>query len=145
MDQDKIDSVESSEIIMLKDLLNIVIDQAKALPKSWQEMSQDEQQEYIDSAEAQIRASVDATINIIACRDTPTVAGIVDQVVFKDGAKVVIKFGSVTTGVHELADAQGHMVQIVIPANPDDLMDDTDLPEGEPNQQAMDLDEESGD
>jgi len=145
MGQDEIDSVENSEIIMLKDLINIVIDQAKALPNPLQAMSRDEQQEYIDSAEAQIRASVDAVINAISSRGIPTVIGIVEKVIFKNGAEAVIKFGSINQGVHDLADATKQFVHILIPANPDDLMDDSDLPRGEEDQRTMDLGSEHND
>ena len=145
MDQEKADSIEKAEVLMLRDLMNCVRDQAIALPKPWQQMSQTEQQDYLDSAESQIRTSVDECINIIACRDVPTVAGIVDKVVFKGGAQVVIKFPSVNQGVHDLADAEKHLVQIIIPANPDDLMDETDLPTGEVDQRGLELDSEHQD
>lgn len=146
MDDEKRESVEKAETLMLKDVLNIIINQAKALPKAWGAMSQEEQQDYIDSAEAQVRASVDACVNVIACQDSSSAMGILEQVVFKGGAaKAVIVFRSANEEVLGLAESTEHMVKIVVIPEFENVIDDSDLPKGEADQRSLGLGEEYAD
>lgn len=144
MDEERIIAVDIGETTMLADLMNCLIDEFKVLPKAWQAMSKSAQDESIERAEKQIRVAVEKAINIIATRDMPEVTGVVEKVVFKSGAQATIKFGGITQGVHDLADAEGHLVKIVIPQT-DDLVNDSEKPTGEVDQSSLDLGHEYND
>jgi len=120
--------------------MNCVRDQAIALPKPWPQMSQTEQQDYLDSAEAQIRQSVNDCVNVIACADVETATGILEQVVFKKGsAKGTIVFPSANEEVLGLAECTDHLVKLVVIPSIDNVIGETDLPTGEKHQRALEL------
>lgn len=60
---------ESKEIAaqtMLGDLMKICVDMAKALPKSWAQLSENEQDTWLNSIEKQCREAVKSVVQIIA-------------------------------------------------------------------------------
>lgn len=138
MDKERLTAIQIGETTMLADLTKCLIEELKVMQKPWQSMSQSEQDDVIDRLEKQLTVASQQAINIIASRDMPEVTGEVESVTFKNGAKVVIKFSSITEGVHALADASGHFVKIIIPET-DDLINKSEMPEGEADQRGLDL------
>jgi hypothetical protein len=128
MDEKRRYAVEIGESTMLGDLMSLVVDELKLMPKAWDSMTQKKQQEALDRIEGRIREASDQAINLISCRDMPEVEGTVDSVTFKNGAKATISFPSITPEVHQLADAQGGFVKIVIPRT-EDLLSMAGAPE----------------
>lgn len=107
------DAVDVAEETMLGDLMSLVIQELKVMPKSWPEMSESQQEEVIYRAEQRCKSAIKKATRIISSRNHKTVLAQVEQVVFKDGAKAVLKgFGP---GFHDLADAINETVMVVIP------------------------------
>jgi DNA segregation ATPase FtsK/SpoIIIE-like protein len=106
---------------MHSDLMGVVINTCKALPNVWQKMNEEQQQDFIDSIDRQIKELVTSCVKTIAADDRPYVLGKVDQVVFKRGieAKLSIERDvhqeGAPSGAHELADNTGEMVMIILP------------------------------
>lgn len=106
---------------MHTDLMGVVINTCKALPNVWQKMNEEQQQDFIDSIDRQIKELVTSCVKTIAADDRPYVLGKVDQVVFKRGieAKLSIERDlhqeGAPSGAHELADNTGEMVMIILP------------------------------
>ena len=91
-----------------------VKEQVKALPRSWQELNESQQRDYLYRIEVQCRDAVRQAIAIIMAQDMITVNAMVESVTFKDGVKAVLKLTRGADGCHELADSEGAVVKIVI-------------------------------
>lgn len=129
-----------AEETFLGDLMRIIVDQVKAIQKPWEQLSQSEQEAYLNSIRLQCEAVSKKAINIIAAQGMVTIVADIDSVTFKDGIKAVLKIGSHVEGRHDLADAEGKAVLLVV-SNADDLINENEIPEAEPDQAAMDLDD----
>lgn len=137
---------EANEMIaeetFLGDLMRIVIDQVKAIQKPWEQLSESDQETYLNSVRLQCEAAVKKAINIIAAQGMVTIVADVDSVTFKDGIKAVLKVGSHVAGRHDLADAEGKAVLLVV-SSAEDLINENELPEAEPDQPVMDFEDEA--
>lgn len=106
---------------MQSDLMGVVINTCKALPNVWQKLSEDQQQDFIDSIDKQIRDLVMSCVKTIAADDRPYVLAKVDQVVFKGGIEAKLKIerdinqDGAPSGAHDLADNTGRTVMIILP------------------------------
>ena len=93
-------------------LRDALLEEMKALPEVWQKLSQSAQDEVIERIDRKVRHVVELAAIQIATHDFPTMQGEVEQVVFKDGIKAVIKLRPGDPMRHELADA--HYVNLVL-------------------------------
>lgn len=69
------------------------------------------------------------------------VAGDLEQITIKDGVKAVVKFSAAAPNLHELYDASGKAVLVVV-ANPDEHTGGMDDVRGESDQRGLDLGKE---
>jgi len=99
---------------MLGDLMALCIDEMKAMPTVWQKLPEEQQQAVIDRAKHRVMTAINKAVHIIASEDRPTLTATVDQVVFKDGVKAVLTMSSSNPARHDLADAQGEQVLVVV-------------------------------
>lgn len=129
--------IQVSEQTMLGDLMKCVIEQVKVLPKPWDALSENEQREYLDRVDLQVADAVRQAIQIISSQGHNMVPAKVDSVTYKDGCKVVLKaLGGIEHTIH-LAEAEGQIVNVIIPAG--ELMNDSGKPEADPDQRGLDL------
>lgn len=133
--------IQIGEKTMLGDLMKVVVEQLKALPKPWQSLSESEQGHFLGRIELQCADAVRQAIRIIAAKGQINVPATVESVTFKDGVKAVLKLVSATEGSLDLALAAGHIVAIIIPQG-DHLVEGDGKPEPEPDQRALSLGEE---
>lgn len=130
---------EASKETLLGDLMGVALQEIKAIPEPWQKLGQSQQEEVIYRVERACRKAIGQAALILAAGGREHVQAQVDQVVFKDGAKVVL------TGhgqpFHSIADNVGRFVVIVIPEEEPSLQaghdhkaekDQKDLLEDEP-------------
>ena len=109
------DSIISAEETLVGDLMEVCLQECRNLGQSWAETSEKDQQEIIWRVESGVKAAARSALEILAARDVPHVAAQVEQVVFKDGAKVVLTgFGK---GFHDIADLAGKGVVTVVIAD----------------------------
>lgn len=128
---------------MLGDLMNCVINLAKALPKPWEQLSESQQERWLESVDWQCQEAVKECVNIISGRGMTVVPAVVESVTFKDGVKVVLKLMSRSEGAHAVADAEGEVVSITL-ADATELVSDNGKPKADPTQPGLEL-AESGD
>lgn len=121
-----------------RDILRALVQEIKLLPKPWGALPKAKQDDVIDRLRDRVDYNVKMAVHLIASHGRTVVQGDLDQVTIKDGAKIVIKIGRGAESLHELYDAQGRAVLIVVAAAEDHTagMDDVC---GEDDQRAMDL------
>ena len=121
-------------------LRDVVLQEVKAAGKSWQEMSQNEQELVIFRVDQSCKAIVGAAVRAMTAHEFPIVDGTIAQVTVKDGIKAVIDIPRSSANRFDLFDAVGDSVRVVI-ADPRDFMaaegqetsdpDDPELPMGQ--------------
>jgi len=124
---------------MHTDLMGVVINTCKALPNVWQKMNEEQQQDFIDSIDRQIKELVTSCVKTIAADDRPYVLAKVAQVTFKGPveAKMVIARnpdGSMPSGAHDIADQTGQQVMIILPSIEDYAATEDDKPTAQEDQ-----------
>lgn len=95
------------------DMMNHMIEMAKALPKPWQQMSEDEQDDWIASIESRCKHIIEQTVSIIASEGFASIDALLAQVVFKDGVKAQLEIPRGAQHAIDLAEAQGKSVRLV--------------------------------
>ena len=131
-----------AESTFVGDLMRVVVDILKAAPKTWQELSETEQETYLNSIEAQVKHVSQKAIRILSSAGRTSLVAEVDSVTFKDGVKAVMKLPKCLPGVYDLADAEGQEVLIVV-SGAEALLHSHDLPEADPDQPAFDYEEDA--
>ena len=130
-----------AETTMLGDLMQCVVEQLKVLPKSWQSMSEREQQETLDRIELQVSDAVRQAVRIVSAQGHINVPAKIESVTYKDGCKVVLKaIGDIVNTIH-LAEAEGKIIAVIIPEE-EVLLGEDGKPKAEPDQRGMDLGDE---
>ena len=104
------------------DLRDFILDrlrheQSKA---PWHQRSEADQRETVHQVESAVRTAVTTAVNIIAGHGRRTIRATVEQVTFKDGIKAVLSASKFDENRHQLADAAGAAVLIVV-ADPDEF------------------------
>lgn len=127
-----LDPVSIAAETMLGDLMALVVDELKALPRPWQQLAQVDQSIVIGRAEARCRAAVGACTRLIASRNFPSVGATVESVTFKGGVKAVLTMHK-SDGAHQLADEEGGTVRIVF-ASAEEFAGTKTAPKAEPDQ-----------
>lgn len=94
-------------------LCELFIKLAKGTKKPYAEMNEFEKRSFISDADHAIKTQITRAVDIIVAQKRTVVKCQVDQVVFKDGVKIVLKAG-MTDATHAIADAQGQHVLVVI-------------------------------
>lgn len=108
-------TIEISEKFLLGDLLKVVMQEIRQMPFAWATLPEKDQQKIIDRVTDKAREAVRQTVKIIAADARPHLVADVEQVVFKDGIKAVLSIAKQAADRHELSDAVGQMVLIVLP------------------------------
>jgi ribosome modulation factor len=121
-----------------KDILGALLAEIKLLPKTWEKIPKKKQDDIIDRLRSRVETNVKMAVHLIASEGRTVVSGDLDQITIKDGAKAVIKISRAAESLHELYDAQGKAVLIVVSGAAEHTggMDEI---RGEADQRAMDL------
>ncbi|WP_308170805.1 cell division protein FtsK [Ralstonia syzygii] len=130
--------LEMTSATVGRDILSALVLEVKMLPSVWAKLSQAKQDDIIDRLRKRVDANVKMAVHLIASEGRTVVAGDLDQITIKDGVKAVVKFSSAAPNLHELYDASGKAVLMVV-ANPAQHSGGMDEVRGESDQRAMDL------
>lgn len=118
-----------------RSLLIELVDIIKMLPEPWAKTSEDDQNDIIDRLRDEVHAMARRTVVEVEARGRPHLRSTVDQVVFKDGVRIVLK-GLSGAAAHDLADAQGSDVLVVI-GDAAPFIEGTEAVRGDPDQQPL--------
>lgn len=105
--------VEIAEETLLGDLMKVVLDEIKAAPKAWDQMSEQEQDSMIDRVERRCRSAARTAADLINSNGRTHVRARVDYVKFKDGEAIAV-FKGFGLGFHTIAEAS-EPVLIILP------------------------------
>lgn len=121
-----------------KDLLSALLGEIRLLPKPWDQLTQSKQDDIIDRLRKRVETNVKMAVHLLASEGRTVVVGDLEQITIKDGAKAVIKIGRGAESLHELYDAQGQSVLVIV-ADACGHTAGMDGITGEEDQRAMDL------
>lgn len=99
---------------LLGDLMHSMLDEVKAIPDVWQKLPQYKQDQVLARIEGRSRTILGRVVEIIAADARPSIPANVESVTVKDGIKAVLAVSRSSPQRHDLVDAQGSAVMIVI-------------------------------
>jgi len=132
-DLDAFEPVEVASETMAGDLLAAMVDELKTLPDVWQKLPMHKQDEVIWRLRHRVTGAVRQAVRIIASEDRPTLVASVEKVEFKDGVKATLVMSKGNPARHDLADAQGSEVLVVV-ASAEQHMGGTEGVQPDPDQ-----------
>ena len=115
------------------DYVTAICNRFRHAPKTWQEMSEDEQKSYIADLSEHTSNLILHVVRAIARQGRTVITAQLDQVTIKDSIKGVVSMSKSAEDRHALFDAQGQCVLIVVAGAPEDY-EGGDMPQPEPDQ-----------
>lgn len=109
-----LDKIVKAQQQLGADMLNALLLEIRALPNVWQKLSEAQQADVLDRLCRQIDSAVSKAIVTLAAGEMATIQAEVESVTFKDGVKAVFAVQKDSPFRHDLADAQGNSVMIVL-------------------------------
>ena len=135
---------EIAQETMIGDLTSAILDELKAMPEVWQKLSEAKQAEVIERASARVVHNVTQAIHILASQDRPTIRASLEQITVKNGVKAVLALSKKDPAFHDLADATGEEILVVLPHIEEYAGQDPGV-KADPDQRGLDgLDEDQG-
>jgi len=119
-----------------RDLLKAMVDVIRTAQKPWHAISQAEQEQLIDRLRDETDDMVRKAINTLLTGEFPAVGGKVHQVVFSGGIKCTLIIDALAKYRHELADAEGTNVLVVV-ADPAEYLQSMDQVKADADQPDM--------
>ncbi|MFJ2456389.1 cell division protein FtsK [Pseudomonas protegens] len=119
-------------------LLAGLIQEIRIMPDCWQKLNERKQEDIIERLSARVHAAVTLAVHMIASSERVTVVGKLESVTTKSTIKAVLEVDADAPGRHELSDARGKLLLLVI-AGSDDHMGNLKATKADPDQNAMDL------
>lgn len=136
--EQQLDPVEVAAETMLGDMMRVVIDLAKALPKSWQELSEKEQDTWLNSVDAQCRTAIGHCVQIIASEGFVRVPVEIGKGSFK-GREVKLEVQLINgRQLPEFLEAE-QTVGVLVLADPDRFTSSEGRPKADKDQRSLDL------
>lgn len=105
----------------LRDVCLEILRNPKLSGKAWKDMKEQEQKDVVNKIVARVESSVISAIDVIAAGGRPHIKALMEQVVVKDGIKGVFKCSKHDELRHDLFDAQGSTVLVVL-TNSEDFL-----------------------
>lgn len=99
---------------MTGDLLTALVDELKAAPDVWQKLNQHKQDAIIDRFHRRIGEAIKEAVRMIASDNRPTIRAKLEQLVSKDGIKAVLTIAQTDPQRHDLLDAVGQRVLLLV-------------------------------
>lgn len=119
-------------------LMKSIIRAMKEMPKPWKQLKEGEQDGVIAKLDYDVKEALRSAVMLIAADGRPNIVVQLEQVVFKDSIKATVTLSKAGESRHQLADAVGGSVILVIAdAQP---YTKGKRPEPEPEQQGLNLD-----
>ena len=132
--------VEIARETMLGDLMKVCLDEIRAAPDVWPKLSQEKQEDVIDRVERRVSAAVREAVEIIAAKGRIAIAATLEQVTVKDGIKAVVTLSRSDSRRHELIDACGQNLLLVV-ADATEHMGGAGVHKPEPDQPGLPIED----
>jgi hypothetical protein len=110
-------AVEAAELAaetLGRDLLSAMVDELKVAPDCWEKMSQHKQDECINRLRARVQKLVAEALGLLFRGHYPATPATLVSVNFRKGIRAVLDISRSAHNRHELTDALGHQVLVVI-------------------------------
>lgn len=120
-------------------LMQITLDELKNALDVWQRISEHEQDAVLQRLDQRVSGATRQAIELFATSGIARVKATMEQITIKDGIKAVLSLSRFDAQRHEVVDAQGQTVYIVL-ANPEQFTDAPHEHKPDADQQALDLD-----
>ena len=108
---------ELTAATMLGELMACTLDELKHAQDAWQKLSQDEQDRTIERVQNRVKNAVTQAVGLIATGGYARIPATLESATIKDGIKVVCQVAKHDAKRHELLDATGSVVHLVLAAN----------------------------
>lgn len=132
----QIPAVELARETLLGDLMSLVIEELKAAPDVWQKLSEHKQDAVIGRVHQRVSDAVRQAVELIASNGRTAIPATLEQVTVKDGIKGVVTVSRTDPNRHDLADAVGRAVMIVV-ADPAEFSGGAGDVKPDPDQQPL--------
>lgn len=119
-------------------LKQLFVQHMQHLQKPWQAMSKTEQDDTLDAIEEGCEEMVIDLVQAVASEDRPTLVAMLDKVVVKDGIQGTITMAKHDPSRHDLFDAQGQEVLLVV-AGAEGYVRGGEKVQGEEDQRGLDV------
>lgn len=126
---------------LVGDIQRVALDIVKALPTGWQQLSEEQQERWLNYLDQQTKAAAKRVVTMVAGNGGTVVRAKLDSVTFKGGVKAVLKVPEAAEHVLELAEAEGGNVAIVI-SDYSWTESESGKPQADPDQPELDVTEE---
>lgn len=130
--------VEIARDTLGRDILQVCLQEIRAIPNVWQKLPEAKQQDVIDRVILAVSTSVKKAVRILAADNRPTIDGILESVAIKDGIKATFKVSQMNPNRHELIDSQGKVCLLVV-ASAAEMLDGMDQVVPDPDQNVINL------
>lgn len=119
-------------------LLAGLVQEIRVMPDCWQKLTARKQEDVIERLTSRVHGAVTLATHMIASAERVTVVGKLESVTTKSTIKAVFEVDADAPGRHDLSDARGKLLLLVI-ASADEHMGDLTSTTADPDQNVMDL------
>lgn len=116
-------------------ILDVIVENMKALPRPWQSMTADQQDAVLERATLRVRDAVKDTIRALSTRGHRHIVANLDQITVKKGAKATLSIASSLLD-QDLLDAVGQPVMLVLAGDLSEA-DQIQQPPADPDQRDL--------
>ena len=107
-------TIDLAAATLTGDVRDFLLDRVRTLGKPWVAMSEDEQSDQIHAAKEAAETVVRRACEIIASGGKKSMIGTLIKIAVKDKIQVQVDFSKQDEQRHDLIDAQGHTVSVVL-------------------------------
>jgi hypothetical protein len=128
-------AIDIAASTMLGDLMACLVDELR-MQHLWQAMPEEQQKDAIYRMQERVQANIRVAVEVIASDNRPTIVATVESVTVKDGIKAIVSLPKSDAQRHELFDAQGMSVLLIV-GGASGYYGGTDQVKPEPDQPAL--------
>lgn len=99
---------------MVGDLMAITLDELKSAYDVWQKLGENEQDEAISRIERRVKEAVTQCVRLVSTQGFTRLPATLEQITIKDGIKAQLSLSKHDASRHELTDAAGGIVTLVL-------------------------------
>lgn len=102
-----------AELVLGDGLMDVVVQELRALTKPWQNLTEDQQEQILERATERVREVAKRTVRELATRGTHHVVATLEQITIKKGAKVVLSIPANLVDEHLTESVQEQVILVL--------------------------------